>query len=152
MRRTIAGFHQDDEGWWVAELSCLHRQHVRHQPPWQERPWVVADEERSARLGTELECAACDRAELPEGLRLVRTAGPWDESTVPRGLLRAHRVAPATWGALRVLDGRIRFTMATTPPLDREVTAGGVQPIPPEVAHEVGLCGPVRFEVAFLVR
>lgn len=30
VRRRIVGFHQDEGGDWVAELSCMHRQHVRH--------------------------------------------------------------------------------------------------------------------------
>ena len=60
MESRIIGFHQDEEGQWVAELSCGHSQHVRHDPPWQVRPWVVAPEARTARLGTVLECGLCD--------------------------------------------------------------------------------------------
>lgn len=152
MRRAITGFHRDDEGWWVAELACLHGQHVRHQPPWQERPWVETEDGRASRIGTELECPACDRAELPDGLRVVRRAGPWTESSLPPGLRKAHRVGAGTWGRLRVVEGRARFTMATTPPLVRELGAGDVQPIPPEVDHEVGPLGAVRLEIDFLTR
>ena len=43
MLRRIAGFHQDSEGDWVAELDCLHTQHVRHRPPFQERPWILTE-------------------------------------------------------------------------------------------------------------
>ena len=32
MIHTIDGFHQDADGDWVAELSCLHDQRVRHEP------------------------------------------------------------------------------------------------------------------------
>ena len=59
MRRHITGFHQDGVGDWVAELSCLHSQHVRHRPPFQERRWVLDAESRTARIGTELDCALC---------------------------------------------------------------------------------------------
>ena len=52
MRRTIEGFHQDDAGDWVAELSCLHGQHVRHQPPFQDRAWVLTPEGRTERVGS----------------------------------------------------------------------------------------------------
>ena len=65
MKRAIAGFHQDDQGDWVAELSCLHNQHVRHRPPFQERPWVVTEAGRAGRIGTELDCPLCDRGEPP---------------------------------------------------------------------------------------
>jgi tellurite methyltransferase len=56
---TITGFHRDDAGDWVAELGCGHSQHVRHRPPWQVRPWVMTDEGRGARVGTEIECPLC---------------------------------------------------------------------------------------------
>jgi hypothetical protein len=57
--RRIVAFHRDDEGHWVAELECGHGQHVRHTPPWRERPWVVTEEGRAAALGTTLPCRKC---------------------------------------------------------------------------------------------
>lgn len=59
MKRRIVGFHQDDEGDWVADLECGHSQHVRHRPPWTVRPWVLTEESRNAFLGHELLCAKC---------------------------------------------------------------------------------------------
>ena len=61
MRQRITGFVQDELGDWVAELACGHRQHVRHRPPWSERPWVVSESGRASMLGTLLECPLCDR-------------------------------------------------------------------------------------------
>lgn len=61
VERRIVGFHQDDEGHWVADLECGHTQHVRHQPPWQLRPWVITEEGRNAQLGTTLRCVECAR-------------------------------------------------------------------------------------------
>jgi len=60
MNRRIVGFHQDDKGDWVADLECAHTQHVRHQPPFQMRPWVVTPEGRQSRIGVELDCKKCD--------------------------------------------------------------------------------------------
>jgi tellurite resistance-related uncharacterized protein len=150
VRRTIEGFHRDDAGDWVAELSCRHGQHVRHQPPFRERPWVTTEEGRAGRVGTALDCPLCDRAEPPDGLRTVRTAGPFDAATVPAGLRRDHRVAEGTWAVVRVLDGSLRFTMATDPPVDRVLRAGDAQPVPPGVPHAVHPDGPVRVAVDFL--
>jgi hypothetical protein len=62
VERAIFGYHQDELGDWVAELACGHQQHVRHQPPWQLRPWAVDEEGRQGRLGTPLECRLCDDA------------------------------------------------------------------------------------------
>jgi hypothetical protein len=62
VKRRITGFHQDEEGHWVADLECGHGQHVRHDPPWQVRVWVTTPEGREGRLGTTLNCVLCDDA------------------------------------------------------------------------------------------
>ncbi|MGA2714691.1 MAG: DUF3565 domain-containing protein [Bryobacteraceae bacterium] len=67
MRRRIVGFHQDDQGDWVTDLECGHKQHMRHQPPWTTRQWVITQEGRDAFLGRELSCAECPAS--PEGHR-----------------------------------------------------------------------------------
>jgi tellurite methyltransferase len=149
--RTIAGFHADDAGEWVAELSCLHGQHVRHQPPFRQRQWVMTPAGRADRLGSEIDCPLCDRAELPEGLRLVRTAGPFDADTVPEALRKVHRIAAGTWGVLRLIEGSAGLRLATTPPIDRWLTRGATQPIPPLVSHHLTIDGAVVLAVDFLV-
>lgn len=60
MKRKIIGFHQDELGDWVADLECGHTQHVRHNPPWTNRPWVISKEGRQRFLGFELDCKDCD--------------------------------------------------------------------------------------------
>jgi tellurite methyltransferase len=60
MRRAITGYHTDDVGDPVAELSCGHGQHVRHHPPMISRPWVLTPEGRASMLGVELDCVRCD--------------------------------------------------------------------------------------------
>ncbi len=152
MIRTIDGYHQDEEGDWVAELSCLHNQHVRHRPPIWPRPWAITAEGRAEHLGTPLDCPLCDRRELPADLVLVRTAGPFDADTVPAALRRAHLVADRTWGHLRILDGEVAFTIQTDPPFSALLHAGDEQPIPPGVAHLLRVDGPVRLAVDFLVK
>jgi hypothetical protein len=62
VERAITGFHQDEEGHWVADLECGHTRHVRHDPPWQIRPWVLREETRLRFLGTKLNCVCCDEA------------------------------------------------------------------------------------------
>ena len=57
--RKIVGFHQDAEEHWVADLDCGHSQHVRHDPPWQVRPWVLSTEGRAKLVGTALSCRKC---------------------------------------------------------------------------------------------
>ena len=61
MKRKITGFHTDAQNHWIAELECGHGQHMRHDPPWMERPWVVTESGRQSRLGEELDCVRCDK-------------------------------------------------------------------------------------------
>ncbi len=150
MKRAITRFHVDEAGEWVAELSCGHDQHVRHRPPFTERPWVTTPEGRAARVGTPMECPLCDRGELPAGLRRVRTSPEWTERTLPAGLRRSHRLAPGTWGRLQVHEGRVRLAVSTDPPRSVEIAAGGEQVIPPDVGHEVEPIGAVRVSIDFL--
>ena len=66
MERRVTGFHQDAEAHWVAELKCGHNQHVRHDPPWESRAWVLTPEGRNSRLGICLNCVKCDRGQPPD--------------------------------------------------------------------------------------
>ena len=65
MQQAIIGFLQDEEQHWVAKLACRHNQHVRHNPPWTSRPWVITHEGRQAMLGHKLNCRLCDEKDLP---------------------------------------------------------------------------------------
>ena len=56
---SIVGYHLDDENDWVAELACQHFQHVRHKPPFINRPWVVTEIGRKHMLGHKLKCIKC---------------------------------------------------------------------------------------------
>ena len=60
MQQAIIGFHLDEEQHWVADLACGHGQHVRHTPPWQNRPWVMTEQGRKEKLGVRLECKKCE--------------------------------------------------------------------------------------------
>lgn len=58
--QPIRGFHQDEHGDWVADLACGHGQHVRHCPPWEERPWVTTEAGRNQHIGHLLYCILCE--------------------------------------------------------------------------------------------
>lgn len=60
MKQAIKSFNQDEYGDWVAELACGHSQHMRHDPPWQERPWVLLEQGRERMIGVEVECTVCN--------------------------------------------------------------------------------------------
>ena len=60
MQQAMIAFHIDHEGHWVANLTCGHTQHVRHTPPWQNRPWVMTEQGRNEKIGMMLQCKECD--------------------------------------------------------------------------------------------
>lgn len=66
MNQAITGYHKDAEGHWVAQLACVHNQHVRHDPPWMNRAWVITPEGRQSMLGHVLQCVKCDEGAPPD--------------------------------------------------------------------------------------
>ena len=86
MQQPIIGFDQDDLGDWRAILACGHRQHVRHNPPWVNRPWVLTEAGRAQFLGVSLDCLGCDEGAQP--------AGPRDATRGAAGLLSCGRRPP----------------------------------------------------------
>lgn len=60
MKQKITGYHKDEEQHWVAQLACGHFQHVRHDPPWSNREWVLSLATRHEKLGMMLNCIKCE--------------------------------------------------------------------------------------------
>lgn len=148
MKRPIAGFDLDEEGDWRAILSCGHRQHVRHRPPFINRPWVTTDEGRRGKLGAELDCVRCDAFELPDGFVACRATAVFTEETVPAGLTAEHRTKAGAWAKIVVLEGALRYHV---PALARTFVLDPERPgiVLPEVGHRVAPLGPVRFYLEF---
>ncbi|MEO6391561.1 MAG: DUF3565 domain-containing protein [Pyrinomonadaceae bacterium] len=63
MKRRIIEFNLDEHHDWRAVLECGHLQHVRHDPPLIQRPWVLTPEGRAQYVGLDLDCKLCDRAD-----------------------------------------------------------------------------------------
>lgn len=66
MQQVIVGFELDEVGDWRAILACGHRQHVRHNPPLVNRPWVETAAGRARFLGYPLTCKLCAEAAPPD--------------------------------------------------------------------------------------
>ncbi len=90
-----------------------------------------------------------NRPSLPDGLEHVRTTDVFDESTVPAGLLRAHRVADGVWGRLVVHTGSVTFVFDDEPDHPIAVAAGDSVAIPPARQHHLELDPPATFAVEF---
>ena len=149
MKRAITDFHLDEHRDWVADLDCGHGQHVRHRPPFVNRPWVASDAGRTAMLGSALDCVRCDRMEWPDGLVAYRRTPEFDESTVPAGLRSEHATKRGVWARIQVVSGVLRYRVGA--PIHRSFRVGTAScaVIVPEVPHRVDPEGPVRFFVEF---
>jgi len=149
MERTITGFHADEEGHWVAELSCGHARHVRHNPPWQVRPWVLTREGRASHLDTVIECVLCGRMEMPESLVLHLRTAELTGNSIPEDLRKGHETAPATWVRIQVVEGLL--TCRLLHPISRDFTVDAASPLslPPGALHHLRALGPVRFYLEF---
>ena len=150
MLRMMQAFHEDDEGHWVAELSCGHTQHVRHHPPFTLRPWTLTAEGRAARVGQQLGCPLCERREIPSGHVAYKRTASFRRETIPAGLLSRHRTKPGVWAILFVADGALEFFETAPNGENRTELARGAQHvILPEIEHRVAALGDVEFAVEF---
>jgi tellurite methyltransferase len=149
MERAIVGYHQDEDGTWVAELACGHPQHVRHDPPWQNRAWVNSEAGRREQLGAMLNCVYCDMATLPADAVAYKRTPSFTHETVPAGLLQAHRTKAGVWAQIIVEDGKLEYACDRGVFVLRPGIAGIIEP---ELTHHVRPLSPVRFHVVFLRR
>jgi len=149
LERAITGFHQDEEGDWVAELDCGHGQHVRHQPPFFNRPWTSSEAGRRSKLGEVLNCKRCDDFEIPDGFVEYKRTKIFDQESIPAGLQRAHTTKRGVWGRIHCRSGRLTYVVE--PPLQARFELGPDRPgiVVPEVRHWVSPEGTVSFFVAF---
>ena len=148
MQRTIVSFAVDALGEPIARLDCGHVQHVRHQPPFQLRPWVMTAEGRASMLGTALNCLRCARLEWPADFVAYKQTPVFTERTVPAGLLRDHATKRGVWARIVVLEGALRYHIASLG-VDTVLAPdhGGI--VVPELLHSVEALGAVRFYVEF---
>lgn len=149
MNRTIAAFRRDREGDLVAVLDCGHRRHMRHRPPFVNRPWTETESGRRAMLGTAVDCAACDRMEWPDGAAVYRRTPVFDAAEIPRGMTSDHSTRAGVWGRIQVESGALLYRVEA--PLERElrIEAPGSAVIVPEVRHRIAADGAVRFFIEF---
>lgn len=146
-KRTITGFHRDEEDDWVAELSCGHGQHLRHKPPFEERVAVTTAIGREGLVGESLDCLFCNMPALPDGLSAYKATKTFDAESVPKGLLSDHTTKTGTWARIIVEEGRLLYTIHQE---SWVLQPGVVGIVEPTVPHRVAPQGAVRFHVEFL--
>jgi tellurite methyltransferase len=151
MQRPITGFQMDEHGDWVAFLSCGHRQHVRHNPPFFERPWVNTDQGRREKLGALLDCVQCERFEMPDDFAAYRKTAEFTENNIPKSLLHQHSTKAGVWAKIHVREGKLIY-YADELGVKFEISRDAPGIVIPEVKHHVEPAGPVSFFVEFYRR
>lgn len=148
MERLITAFEVDKEGDPIAILDCGHPQHVRHKPPFINRPWVTSEEGRKSMIGKTLNCVRCDKLELPDHFVAYKRTSDFTEESVPAGLRKDHSTKAGVWGKIRVMEGKLRYRVPVLG-VDMELSEGNIGIVVPEVLHNVEPLGAVRFHVEF---
>ncbi|MEM7501582.1 MAG: DUF1971 domain-containing protein [Pseudomonadota bacterium] len=87
---------------------------------------------------------------LPHTVTPYRTIGPFDQSTLPKGLLRDHNTKAGVWGLLEVLSGEVQYEV-TEPGHAGTFTLSPSHPgvIVPLQKHHLKLTGDVTFRITF---
>lgn len=149
MQRSIVGFRLDEEGDWVAQLDCCHGQHVRHQPPFVNRPWVVTQAGRDSMLGATLDCVRCDRLELPTDLVLYQRTPVCTAASMPTELRQGYTTRSGVWSCICLLSGDASCTLGA--PLSRMLVLEPLSDaaIPPQVLHSLTVSPAAQFYIEF---
>jgi tellurite methyltransferase len=138
----------DEHGDWIAFLSCGHKQHVRHRPPFEERPWVINETGRSEQVGKPMDCVRCDRFEIPEDFKAYRKTAEFNQRTIPQSLRRDHSTKPGVWAKIQVIEGKLSYRIDALG-AQFELCPGVPGIVIPETRHYVEAIGSARFFVEF---
>jgi tellurite methyltransferase len=150
MNRAIVEFREDANSEWVVALSCGHRRHVRHDPPFRDRPWAVTPEGRQSQIGIEIDCGSCDQRLVPAGYEPYRRTPIFEENSVPDALRREHSTKRGVWALIRVTRGSLDYYIHAPVDIHERLTPLSPGVVVPEVPHHVATPDPVSFYIEFL--
>lgn len=75
---------------------------------------------------------------LPEGLVPYKLIGPFQQSEIPAGLLREHRLKDGVWGELTLHEGQVQFVWDDGSGDINDMSAPARLLVPPTVPHHLG--------------
>ena len=149
MKKRITGFHLDRFQEWVADLECGHGITMRHNPPYQNCPWIGSGKGRQEHIGNILECVKCDIPTLPGNVRLTKTSAVYHGESIPEEFTSGFIIADYdTWIKVVVTKGLLQFLIHVEPTVGfvlDEHLSGVIQP---GVAHDIK---PAMGEVEFFL-
>lgn len=146
MHRAITDFSRDADDDWFARLDCGHNRHVRHRPPFINRPWVVTAAGRRQWLGETLDCLRCDRLEWPAATRRLDRSALHDHHDPRLGDPRPTQTERGLWLQIVVQHGELRLTLAA-PERVQVVNAATPGTVPPQTPYWLSAAQTVAFVV-----
>jgi tellurite resistance-related uncharacterized protein len=91
----------------------------------------------------------------PADLQPYRRTDTFTETTIPKGLLKAHTTKEGAWARIHVLEGRLAYRIRDPRrPASETILTPETEPglVEPTILHEVEPLGSVRFYVEFCRR
>ena len=87
--------------------------------------------------------------DIPEACAPYKKTAIFSETTVPSGLLKAHKTKSGTWGKIVVIDGVLLYRILEPTIEEFLLDSSTYGVVEPEILHEVEPQGTVRFYVEF---
>lgn len=87
--------------------------------------------------------------ELPANVTLYKKTPEFDESSIPKGLLKAHRTKEGVWGKIIISAGRLEYKINEPESEIVILDKNKHGTIEPTILHEVKAAGKVKFYVEF---
>lgn len=87
--------------------------------------------------------------ELPENVTSYKKTPKFDESNIPKGLLKAHQTKEGVWGKIIISEGQLEYKI-NEPEIEiliLDKSRYGV--VQPTVLHQIKAIGKVKFYVEF---
>jgi len=86
---------------------------------------------------------------LPRNIASYKKTPEFDETCIPKGLLKSHQTKEGVWGKIVVLEGQLKYKI-TEPEEEIIILNDGIPGvIEPTMYHEIEPIGKVRFYVEF---
>ena len=86
---------------------------------------------------------------LPNNLSSYKRTSDFNETTMPKGLLKAHQTPDSVWAKIIVLKGTLEYSINSKVPETIMLDKDNIGIIEPFVLHQVKAIGEVVFYLEF---
>lgn len=86
---------------------------------------------------------------LPDNLSPIRKTPEFNETSIPKGLLKAHQTKKDVWGKIVILEGKLQYKINEPEEEIILLDPDNWGVVEPTTLHEVKPLGAVKFYVEF---